>query len=181
MQLNEPEMMLELLKFQYAQAINLYVHEDQLNWQKLHNLFYVTVGLFGALAFSLSQKVRGRGYAFLICVIGFVGSVGFLIANWSGVAYLGARKQAAVEIEKRLVEFKEFKKDFSDEYIGFEGEYIVHIEDRPDLIIAPTTYVIRLAPMIMCLIWLIVFLIIWRKREWFGLGCQKAVREDPPV
>jgi hypothetical protein len=35
----------DLLREQLGLAIDLYKHEDLLNWSKLNNLFYVTVGL----------------------------------------------------------------------------------------------------------------------------------------
>lgn len=161
----EPVIAQEILTFQYGEAIKLYIHEDQLNWEKLYNLFYVTLGLFGALGFSLSQRVRGPGYAILICLLGIVGSSGFLIANSSGVFYLKIRKDAVIRIEDKLRQFG--------------GERIVNIEEIPSAILAPTRYVIYGAPIVIGGVWFVVLVIILKRREWFGLGDPEGDREEP--
>ena len=48
-----------ILHVQYEVAVDLYKHEDNLNWQKLNNLFYITAGLAAAMAFSLGKEGAG--------------------------------------------------------------------------------------------------------------------------
>ena len=49
-----------ILHVQYEVAVDLYKHEDNLNWQKLNNLFYITAGLAAAIGLQPRQGGRGR-------------------------------------------------------------------------------------------------------------------------
>ncbi|GEB47916.1 GNAT family N-acetyltransferase [Streptomyces cacaoi] len=52
-----------MLQVQYAIAVDLYKHEDNTNWQKLNNFFYITAGLAAATAFALGKEGAGGGHS----------------------------------------------------------------------------------------------------------------------
>ena len=173
---------LEVLKLQYCEAMGLYVHEDQLNWEKLNALFYLTTGLFAALGFSLSGRVRGIGYPILICLLGIVTSVGFSVSTWYGVEYLDARKKAVVAIEEKL--------DQQLRLLGnrlgreFGAEFVVRAKEKKEakgnfLANSPTRQVIRCAPIVVSVVWLGGLGFILTRRERFGLARQEGDREEP--
>jgi hypothetical protein len=145
----------QVLTSQYVEAMKLYIHEDNLNWQKLYTFFYVTAALFAAFGLSLSQKIRGLGYAIMICLLGILISFGFIIANWNGVQYLDKRKASVEEIEKRLI----------DDYGGLP---IVAKKDQL-LKESPTRYLIISTPCVLLIFWIAVLIIIFFRRKWFGL------------
>ncbi|MGI5136828.1 GNAT family N-acetyltransferase [Streptomyces sp. CA-106110] len=97
-----------LLQAQYAVAVDLYKHEDNTNWQKLNNFFYITAGLAAALGFTfgadkdsgLAQDVRSL--AVVICVIGLGSAIAFAQMLRFGRRYLSARKHSAMELEEVL-------------------------------------------------------------------------------
>lgn len=99
-----------MLQAQYGVAIDLYKHEDTLNWNKLNNFFYITAGLAAALGFTLGQRGEEAssstfltdGLAMLISVIGLGSAVAFTIMLLFGRRYLHARKNAAMELEEHL-------------------------------------------------------------------------------
>lgn len=93
-----------LLQAQYGIAVDLYKHEDTLNWQKLNNFFYITAGLAAAGAFSLSKDgaaSEGLSHVLvtIISVVGFGASVAFSQMLRYGRRYLQARKSAVMELE----------------------------------------------------------------------------------
>ena len=136
----------DILKGQYAIAVDLYKHEDDLNWKKLHNLFYVT----GALLFILSMisdsietfpndidpSILG-----ILSMAGVLISSSFAIAIRSGVTYLQARKAKVIEIEQKL-------KDFGG--ISIVGE------PTPILRVSPTTIMLKFLPLVFTCGWLIL-------------------------
>jgi hypothetical protein len=95
----------ELLQKQYELAASLYVHEDNLNWSKLNNLFYITSAL-GALVFlfiSNADKFYGAWYG--IAIVSLVGGIAcwvFRVALRSGTDYLAERKRKLTEIDHLL-------------------------------------------------------------------------------
>lgn len=95
-----------MLSSQYEIAVDLYKHEDGLNWQKLSNFFYITVGLSAAMVFCLGKEgVRGTlgdALGFVLSVIGLGVSLGFAVMLYFGRRYLLARKAALIELEEQL-------------------------------------------------------------------------------
>ncbi|MEB3966076.1 GNAT family N-acetyltransferase [Streptomyces kunmingensis] len=99
-----------MLQAQYGVAIDLYKHEDVLNWNKLNNFFYITAGLAAALGFTLGQRADPSSstagiadtLAIVISVIGLGSAVAFTQMLRFGRRYLGARKNAAMELEEHL-------------------------------------------------------------------------------
>ncbi|WP_030683797.1 GNAT family N-acetyltransferase [Streptomyces cellulosae] len=99
----------ELLQAQYMVAVDLYKHEDNTNWQKLNNFFYITAGLAAALGFTLgvekdesAMQDLARSLALIICVIGFGCAIAFSQMLRFGRRYLSARKDAASALEEVL-------------------------------------------------------------------------------
>ncbi|MEU6845017.1 GNAT family N-acetyltransferase [Streptomyces sp. NPDC046716] len=100
----------EMLKAQYQVAIDLYKHEDVLNWNKLNNFFYITAGLAAALGFAVSSsgdKESGvantaQGISYILCAIGLLSALAFSQMLRFGRRYLSARKRAAMELEEHL-------------------------------------------------------------------------------
>ncbi|WP_158675515.1 GNAT family N-acetyltransferase [Nocardia stercoris] len=95
-----------LLK-QYGYAVDLYKHEDTLNWSKLNNFFYISVALF--TAYGVLQNTSGSRphlHAFLLGIsgLGLLTSIGFTLTLIAGTHYLGARKHVVGALEDRLVE-----------------------------------------------------------------------------
>ena len=99
-----------LLQTQYSHATELYQHEDNLNWSKANNFFYITAALVAALALLL-QTPSGGGQpslislqiAFVLACLGIGSSIAFATALRFGVAYLMHRKEAMASIEERIV------------------------------------------------------------------------------
>jgi len=88
---------------QLSMAIDLYKHEDNLNWNKLNNYLYVTVGCAALMGFALSRTGSARQYFMLITsILGVVSSLGFGTTLWMGTYYLHVRKDTAREIEELL-------------------------------------------------------------------------------
>jgi GNAT superfamily N-acetyltransferase len=96
---------------QYTAAIRLYLHEDQNNWTKINNFFYVTAGLLAVVGLTLPELRMGASVAtggviatlYTLFALGAITSSIFLVALRSGVTYLNARKDATIEIETRLM------------------------------------------------------------------------------
>lgn len=96
-----------MLQTQYGIAVDLYKHEDLINWNKLNNFLYITAGLAATLAFTLGKEgVRSEGVAravaVIITLIGFVSAVAFAIMLRFGRRYLQARKSAVVDLEEHM-------------------------------------------------------------------------------
>ncbi|WP_039938070.1 GNAT family N-acetyltransferase [Streptomyces himastatinicus] len=137
-----------ILHVQYEVAVDLYKHEDNLNWQKLNNLFYITAGLAAAMAFSLGKEgaggTLGKALAGVISVIGFGVSMGFSLMLRYGRQYLLARKEAVIELEEYMA------------WLG--GERIVNRRASDPragyLKVSPTGLIMVLLPVLVALCWL---------------------------
>lgn len=113
---------------QYKVAIDLYKHEDELNWSKMNHLFYVTVGMMVVLTFiydSLENIVLSVGMlllSFIAIAIAYL----FHGSIKSGIKYLQRHKRSVYEIEdllyietgRRVVSTK-----FEKEYNNFQKSY----------------------------------------------------------
>ncbi|OON72948.1 GNAT family N-acetyltransferase [Streptomyces tsukubensis] len=139
-----------MLHSQYQIAVDLYKHEDSLNWQKLNNFFYITAGLAAAIAFVLGKEGAdgplGKGLAIIIAIIGIGASLGFSLMLRFGRQYLLARKEAVIELE---------------EYMAWHGgERIVNRRtDAPGsahLKVSPTGAIMVLLPVLVSLCWLAI-------------------------
>jgi ribosomal protein S18 acetylase RimI-like enzyme len=96
-----------MLQTQYEIAVDLYKHEDLLNWNKLNNFLYITAGLAATLAFTLGKEGAqsrdvARGVGAVITVIGFLSGLAFAVMLRYGRRYLQARKSTVVELEEHM-------------------------------------------------------------------------------
>ncbi len=139
---------------QYASAIDLYKHEDSLNWSKLHNMFYANAGLLAILGLvdksGASNHAASGASLNIVVFVGLLGilvSLGFLVAIWSGIYYLRLRKDAVVKIELQLAESG--------------GVFVVYDPESEKRKwhfskVSPTTYVLGIMPVVLCLLWIII-------------------------
>ncbi|MGQ4517134.1 GNAT family N-acetyltransferase [Streptomyces sp. DW26H14] len=96
-----------MLQTQYEIAVDLYKHEDLLNWNKLNNFLYITAGLAATLTFTLDKEGArslevARGVGAAIAAIGFVSGLAFSIMLRYGRRYLQTRKSTVVELEEHM-------------------------------------------------------------------------------
>lgn len=133
---------------QYSVAIDLYKHEDSLNWSKLNNLFYVNAGLLAVLGLQFARgqlTSHSNPLIWALSILGFLVSFAFIISIWSGIIYMHKRKERIVEIEEEL-----FK-------IG--GKHVVSAsldQSKKILEVSPTSIVLRVMPIIFTFAWLII-------------------------
>lgn len=100
------EARLDVLLGQYGTAIDLYKHEDLLNWQKLNNFFYITTGLAAAFAFILGDVVKDdlarKALTLGVSALGATSSLAFLITLYFGRKYMQARKATVIRFEEHI-------------------------------------------------------------------------------
>ena len=142
---------MDTLREQYGHAIDLYKHEDTLNWKKLATLFYVNVLLAALVGFALLNRVELGDYItsslalMLISSTGIVASVAFGVAMISGWIFLHCRKKTAVDIERVL------KKR--------GGVHLIVPDGAPwPVRRAPTSYVLAVAPFFFLVVWTVVLI-----------------------
>lgn len=98
----------EILLQQYDRAIELYQHEDLLNWGKVNSFFYISAALIAAygLITDVEHAHPGGLARWLvpgICALGLITSVGFEVSLLAGVSYLHGRKAVVSHIEDMLI------------------------------------------------------------------------------
>ncbi len=143
----------ETLRTQYEFAMELYQHEDNLNWNKLNNLFYVNMGLCAIIGFFIDSGTGGgtlqistRFMFGVICLVGLIISAAFGVAIWYGIFYLQKRKEAVVMIEEKLIA------DGGVHVVSVPEEKHVHLH------ISPTTWMLRLVPVLLAIVWGVLFI-----------------------
>ena len=141
----------DILIHQFYVAASLYLHEDQLNWQKLHHLLYINVGLGAVTGFVLENGIRNVGGLGLNTVFLLLGGIGVLVALafgvaiWFGTLYLQNRKAALAALEEDLN--------------THGGEAVVNLPAHLQVIsprfarVSPTIWVLRLFPVLLALLW----------------------------
>ena len=141
-----------ILKSQYEIAVDLYKHEDELNWKKLYNLFYVTGALLFILGF-ISESIKtfpndiDPSILFIISLAGVLISLSFAIAIWFGVTYLMARKAKVIEIEQKLQ---------ASGGILIVGD-IGKSQPQEDILRkSPTTYILKFIPIAVTIGWFLL-------------------------
>jgi len=140
----------EVLVEQYPVAVDLYRHEDRLNWSRLTNLLYVTVGLLAVLGLSAPGSgplVTGhnRIVVLAVCVIGLLASLTFGIALWSGAQQMQSRKAAVTALEVSLSQAGGLP------ILGRGGGGLTRWLRQP-----PATLVLRTLPAAIAACWLVV-------------------------
>jgi len=139
---------------QYKTAVGLYTHEDELNWKKTNNLFYLNFGLWAVVGLVLKTENFNTALIgspqFFMKVISFNGVIMSLvlgIAVWSGIGYMQSRKYRAFDIEEELI-----KK-------GGKPVLLPASKSESFLRESRTIWMLRLLPIIFIVIWLVVFII----------------------
>lgn len=139
----------QLLERHLTLAVDLYRHEDTLNWQKLNNFFYISTGLIAICGFSLSQDSEPRNDIITsAAAMGFAVSLAFFITLRAGVSYLQARKATAVSIERSLI----MRRDSAI----FNGR---NAHGSKLLQQSPTRIVLQVMPLLGTVGWLVVLLL----------------------
>jgi predicted GNAT superfamily acetyltransferase len=96
-----------MLHAQYEVAVDLYKHEDDTNWNKLNNFFYITAALAAAAGFAFNDSGDNHSFsnhlALGVAVVGFVSSLSFAEMLLWGRRYLLDRKNSVVKMERYLV------------------------------------------------------------------------------
>lgn len=147
----------DILIHQFYVAANLYLHEDELNWKKLHTLLYLNVGLGAVAGFVLENGagvIGGLSPELLFLTLGVIGilvSAAFGTALFFGTLYLQNRKAALSRIEKSLAEYG--------------GDAVVNLPPELQVLggrytrTSPTRWVLRIFPLLLGLIWASMMLI----------------------
>ncbi len=142
----------EIILGQYEHAIELYKHEDSLNWSKINHLLYITgalVGLTSLLANILEADSQWFIYSILaVSLFGALSAFLFQVAISNGVEYMQRRKQAVVEVERILKHLGG---------IDIVSSYATPADKRFRR--SPTTGVMKLIPKLIVGIWIIVLAI----------------------
>ncbi len=135
---------------QYERAVDLYIHEDNLNWSKLNNFFYITGGIFAIAALwpKVDSYLTFSVFIMVLSFLGMVSSFLFRIALGSGIDYMHARKQAVVDIENVLHQLKG---------IRVVSRYYDEEFKNKRLKKSPTTKVMKNIPVILFALWALIF------------------------
>lgn len=146
----------DILKSQYEIAIDLYKHEDNLNWKKLYNLFYVSGALLFILGF-ISESIEtfpndiDPSILGIISLVGALISLSFAITIWCGVKYLLRRKEKVKEIEQELKVFGGLS------IVGGDDSKHQQREHKRDIFdVSPTTIILRVIPILFTLGWFLL-------------------------
>lgn len=99
--MNTPTSSPATLVEQYKIAVELYNHEDNLNWTKLNHLFYVNAGLWAVMGLIVRFGTTENGSVLIDprLIIGMVSLTGMTVsaalgvALWFGVTYMHNRKK----------------------------------------------------------------------------------------
>lgn len=134
----------QIMLEQYRIAIDLYKHEDLLNWKKFHSLVYANTALIGMMGvWKLIPSDTPGILAISLPVLGIIVSLCFLIAARAGVKYLQARKETVAAIDKQIK--------------SKTNQTVITLDD-PVLATSPTTKVLVILPVVLLLFW-IIFLV----------------------
>lgn len=134
---------------QYNRAVELYIHEDNLNWSKINHLFYVN-GVFVALLTFISNSKSPSDnlsiYYVITAFLGFISSTLFTVSISSGIIYLKKRKKSVRKIESILQ--------------SLNGLRVISDLNHKEKVLknSPTTVVIRLIPIIITGLWFVGFI-----------------------
>lgn len=150
---------------QYKLAGDLYKHEDDLNWKKLNNLFYVNAAMWAIYGFVLRGYNPDHGILenpnLLISVMSLIGIITcffFAVALLCGIKYLQMRKDSMIDLEKKVVD------------LG--GKHIVSLAEKERNEKAGlkqrswTIHVLRLSPILPAVIWIVIF---FSRSKYFGM------------
>jgi hypothetical protein len=152
----ETETEIRILRQQYQIAMDLYKHEDLLNWNKLYNFFYITAGLLAILGYVMKGDAgkctpKGDEFCCMVAIVSFLGcvmSAAFWGVLYSGVRYMHNRKDTVMEIEQILM--KHGAKDLV-------SNVNLPAEERKLFKRALTAKILRKLPLFMLVVWAVMF------------------------
>ncbi|MHC4738607.1 MAG: RipA family octameric membrane protein [Planctomycetota bacterium] len=134
----------KVLLEQYKVGVELYRHEDVLNWTKINHLFYINGGLWAVIGLSSSTGSAGTPmFEFSRLIMVIVAAAGIIVclalgtALWIGTKYMKDRKAKVVNIEKALK--------------SYGGETLVD-----NKLTEITMCILKLVPFIFVTVWLII-------------------------
>jgi hypothetical protein len=137
-------------------GVQLVMHEDRLNWQKLYNLVYIELGLLAAyLLIAQADTREGLGQAAenahsIIGLLGIAFGWGFCLTLWSGVSCLSCHKSVITGSDKALIGIEHLLRDNLELGAGNENE-------PPSTIFyakqGPTRVLIRWTPILFIGMW----------------------------
>lgn len=169
-----------ILREQYQIGMDLYKHEDLLNWTKLYNFFYVNLGLLAIVGLVMKERAKHYGPSFvvaLVSVVGFIISLAFTGAIYSGVECMHNRKDHVIKIEKELIQ-----------YGAADIVSNVSLADKElkSFRRTLTSKIIRIIPLVITVVWGIVFTVmaylLWTyKWQRTGLATLEAKHESGVV
>ena len=139
---------LNVLIAQYTIAVDLYKHEDSLNWKKFEHLFYINAGLLAVLGFVLEKSTipSENNMKIMTLIAGFLVCLIFSIAIWYGTKYMLNRKDRVLKIEEKLEEYGALN-------------IVKQTESNSFLKTSPTVAILRLSPILLMFIWLILLVL----------------------
>jgi hypothetical protein len=136
----------------FAHAVDLYKHEDNLNWHKLSHLFYVTmvlgstIGLVISFNESTEPDLAIHTFIGMICLVGFVLSFTLSVSIHYGLKYLLARKNQSCQAEKALSRYPTVRVFPNSSETPNGRKYLVN---------SPTGMMLRVACGVVTSMWLI--------------------------
>ena len=90
----------DLLKAQFDAAVQLVMHEDRLNWNKLHNMVYVNLGLLAIYGLICRESILLREEMLTtISFFGLITGIGFALALHTGIGCIECHKQKVDELD----------------------------------------------------------------------------------
>ena len=143
---------------QYDIAVDLYKHEDQLNWSKLNHLLYITGGLGALFGFFLNHRDSIRFQYIdplvMVSLLGVLVSGGFAVVIWMGIRYLALRKEEIMKMELGLVRVTGHSVVCPSE-LAARGS----LPDRSHPVkTSHTTLVLRAFPLAILALWLLILI-----------------------
>lgn len=147
---NPPAFDQETLLQQYAVAIDLYKHEDSLNWSKINHLFYITASLLGLAGVSLTLKHPQVTTWILLgaSLLGILSAYLFMVTILSGVQYMQTRKEVVLSLEQLLSRQRGVK------VVDIQFESHKTLMQK-----SPSLSAIRKFPRIILCVWLVIFVL----------------------
>lgn len=166
-----------ILREQYQIGMDLYKHEDLLNWTKLYNFFYVNLGLLAIVGLVMKERAKHYGPSFvvaLVSVLGFIMSLAFTGTIYSGLKCMHNRKDHVINIEKELIQYG------AEDIVS---NMSLADKDRESFERTLTSKILRIIPPVITVVWAIAFTVmaylIWtHKWQRTGLATLEAKLES---
>lgn len=139
----------QVLLVQYHRFFELYVHEDMLTWSKFNNMLYINAAFGAILGFFVENRERLTFLSihevmWVMALLGLLVSLAFAVTIYYGTVYLLVRKEAVERIEIELLK-----------HGALPVFHQTKDQKRPFFLrFSPTRWVLRLAPLLLAMVWL---------------------------